>query len=219
MGYRIRFNPLKSQLLTIGGDNPPGCQLLLDNKPVQWCVRVKYLGIYLLAGKTVKIDLTVTKGKYYGCYNSITSVCGKQRNETVTLHLVKTYCLPRLLYACEVLSFSNVQTHELDVIWNNAFRRIFNCFWRESVKPLPLQYFCSSLPLSWLMDERRLVFYRKTMVHSNIVIKTLMSVSGVYFDYIGLCHKYQIPNPYCSVSYIKHERFIRQSETADNTAQ
>jgi len=42
------------------------------------------------------------------------------------------------------------------------------------------------------------------MVHSNIVIRTLMSVSGVYFDYIGLCHKYQIPNPYCSVSYIKH---------------
>jgi len=26
--------------------------------------------------------------KYYGCYDSITSVCGKQRNETVTLHLV-----------------------------------------------------------------------------------------------------------------------------------
>lgn len=100
-----------------------------------------------------------------------------------------------------------MQTHELDVIWNNAFRRIFNCFWRESVKPL--QYFCSSLPLTWLMDERRLVFYRKAMVwyamvHSNIVIRTLMSVSGVYFEYIGLCHKYQIPNPYCSVSYIKH---------------
>jgi len=51
------------------------------------------------------------------------------------------------------------------------------------------------------MDERRLVFYRKAMVHSSIVIRTLMSVSGVFFEYIGLCHKYQIPNPYCSVSY------------------
>jgi len=57
----IRFNPRKSQLLTIGGDNPPLLILLLDNKHVQWCVRVKYLGIYLLAGKTVKIDLTVTE--------------------------------------------------------------------------------------------------------------------------------------------------------------
>ena len=47
------------------------------------------------------------------------------------------------------------------------------------------------------MDEHRLVFYRKAMVHSNIVIRTLMSVSGVYFEYIGLC---QISNT-CSVSY------------------
>ena len=37
-------------------------------------------------------------------------------------------------------------------------RHIFNCFWRENVKPL--NYFCSSLPMAWLMDERRLVFYR-----------------------------------------------------------
>ena len=33
--WDIRFNTLKSQLLTIGGNNPPDCQLLLDNKPVQ----------------------------------------------------------------------------------------------------------------------------------------------------------------------------------------
>ena len=51
--WDIRVNPLKSQLLTIGGNNPPDCQLLLDNKPVQWCVRVKYFGIYLLVDKTV----------------------------------------------------------------------------------------------------------------------------------------------------------------------
>ena len=33
--WDIRYNPLKSQLLTKGGDNPPDCQLLLDNKPLQ----------------------------------------------------------------------------------------------------------------------------------------------------------------------------------------
>jgi len=76
-------------------------------------MRAKYLGIHVLAGKNVKIDLTVTKSKYYGCFNSIMSVCGKQRNETVTLQLVKTYCLPRLLYACQVMPFSNLQNREL----------------------------------------------------------------------------------------------------------
>jgi len=29
-----------------------------------------------------------------------------------------------------------VNMHELDVIWNNCYRRVFNCCWRESVKSL-----------------------------------------------------------------------------------
>jgi len=81
---------------------------------------------------------------------------------------------------------------------------VYTCLHSNALGLLFFTVFCSSLPMTWLMDERRLVFYRKAMVHSNILIRTLMSVSGVYFDYIGLCHKYQIPNPYCSVSYIKH---------------
>ena len=32
---------------------------------------------------------------------------------------------------------------ELNVIWNNAFRCIVNCRWRESVKPL--QFYCNTV--------------------------------------------------------------------------
>jgi len=35
-----------------------------------------------------------------------------------------------------------------------------------------------------------------SLCYCCIVIRTLMSVSGVYFEYIGLCHKYQIPNQF-----------------------
>ena len=31
---------------------------------------------------------------------------------------------------CEGISLSILQLHELNVIWNNAFRCIFNCCWR-----------------------------------------------------------------------------------------
>jgi len=145
------------------------------------------------------MDLTAAKGRYHGCLNSIMSICGKQRNEITTLHLVKTYCLPRLLYACEVMPFSSVQTRELHVMWNSAFRPIFNCYWGGSVKPL--QYFCTSLPLTWLLDERKLLFYRKATVHSNTVLRTLMST--VYSKYVSLCDKYNINKPYCSIRCIK----------------
>jgi len=94
------------------------------------------------------------------------------------------------------MSSSSVNIHEIGTVWNNAFRHIFNCCWRESVKPL--QYFCQSLPLSYLIDECRLMFFRKLPVHDNIVIKTLVALPAVYYEYIGLCSKYDIKDPLSS---------------------
>jgi len=95
------------------------------------------------------------------------SVIGQQVNEMMVLKLVKTYCeycLPRLLHGCESWFIETVDKHELDVIWNNGFRHIFNCCWRESVKPL--QFFCQSVPLSYLIEERQFMF----LVSYNVLI-------------------------------------------------
>jgi len=45
----------------------------------------------------------------------------KSRNELASLHLVKSYCLPCLLYGCEGMLLSSLQTRELGIIWNNDF--------------------------------------------------------------------------------------------------
>ena len=46
----------------------------------------------------------------------------------------------------------------MNVMWNNAFRRIFNCCWRQSVSSL--LYYCIVLPMS--VDQRRIVLEIKT---------------------------------------------------------
>ena len=116
-----------------------------------------YNDVYLTSAANFKIDLSTAKRKYFGCFNNIKSVIGQQVNEMMVLKLVKTYCLPCVLYGCESWPIETVDTHELDVIWNNGFRHIFNCCRRESVKPL--QFFCQSLPLSYLIEERQLTFF------------------------------------------------------------
>jgi len=118
---------------------------------------VKYRGVHLVSGKSFKIGLTSAKIKYYGCFNSIVSVIGKQQNEIACLNLVSTYCLPKLIYGCEIMSSNSVNIHDTGIVWNNAIRQIFNCCWRESLKPL--QYFCQSPPLSYLIDKCRLMFF------------------------------------------------------------
>jgi len=49
-------------------------------------------------------------------FNNINSVARQQINELMVLKLVKTYCLPRLLYGCEILPLETTHIHELDVI-------------------------------------------------------------------------------------------------------
>jgi len=156
--WDISFNPAKSHLATVGDSNPEA-NLQLSNKSLDWSCKVKYLGLYLMSGANFRIDLSVAKQKYYGCFNNINSVTRQQINELMVLKLVKTYCLQRLLYGCEIWPLETTHIHELDVIWNDGFRRIFDCCWRDSVKPL--QFFCKSLPVSYLTDERQLIFFNK----------------------------------------------------------
>jgi len=98
----------------------------------------------------------------------------------LTCKLVKTYCLPRLSHGRDSWPIETVDKHELDVslIWNNGFRYVFNCCWRENVKPL--QFFCQSMPLSYLIEERQLMFLVSYNVGptDNIELQTLLHVKG-----------------------------------------
>ena len=64
------------------------------------------------------------------------SVTGCNRNEMTTLRLVKTYCVPTFMYGCETWYLDYNDYHRLNVVWNNSFRRIIGCCWRESVSCL-----------------------------------------------------------------------------------
>ena len=74
----------------------------LNNEMIE--IVLKYFGVHLISGKNFKIDLTSAKLKYYGCFNGILSVIGKQQNEIACLNLVSTYYLPKLTYGCEIMS-------------------------------------------------------------------------------------------------------------------
>jgi len=62
---------------------------------------------------------------------------------------------------------NTLQTRELHNTWNYAFRYIFNCCRRESVKPI--QFYCNTVPLSYMIDERKLLFYRKISLSKNVI--------------------------------------------------
>ena len=100
---------------------------------------MKYLGCYFNC-RTADVDVSPCLSKFYGSLNSILIVLGSKRNEMLSVFMVRQYCLPSMMYGSEIwyryINDNNLRS--LDIAWNNAFRKIFNGFWRESVKPLVL---------------------------------------------------------------------------------
>ena len=95
--------------------------------------------------------------------------------------------LPILTYGCEVWTLSEKSLHTVSVVWNNCFRRIFRCCWRESTRPL--QYYCNALPMSYLIDQRRLLFWQKTRCSNNVVLRTLSALKNMF---VAIGSKYDI---------------------------
>ena len=114
-----------------------------------------------------------------------------------------TCAVPRGYLYCvkwDVKLYYTIQKFEIDIIWNNGFRRIFNCCWQESVKPL--QFYCRTLPISYLIGERQLLFYRRLLCSDNIVLRTLAGL--VRFEMLGIAAKYDIKSIYFSTATFKN---------------
>jgi len=115
------------------------------------------------------------------------------------VHLLKAYCLRTLTYGCEVCLLTDTDLHRITVAWNNCFRRVSKCCWRENVRPL--QFFCHILPLSYIIDQRRLLFWRSLhksddSVFCSVMLPICIKISSLLLlQHTGCCQKvshYQI---------------------------
>jgi len=82
---------------------------------------IKYPGCYFRCGR-IEVDSSSYVGKFYGVFNNNLNVSGSRTDEMLAVHLVKRYCLPSLLYSCEIRRLNNTDVKFIDVAWNNVFR-------------------------------------------------------------------------------------------------
>ena len=118
------------------------------------------------------------------------SVLGRGRDELLAVHIVKSCCLPILLYGCEIGRMSVSDKHEVDdVAWNKIVLEFFlNSCWRESAKPL--LFFCNTMPASLLGIKRKFFFFlqKKTAYSRNTVLAAMSKVH--YNDFQKLASTY-----------------------------
>jgi len=78
--------------------------------------------------------------------------------EPVAVQLVKSYCLPLLLYCIGALRLTSSAVRQLSVCWNDAFRKIFYFKRFESVRSLQVEF--GTVDFQHLYDLQRLEFLK-----------------------------------------------------------
>jgi len=107
---------------------------------------------------------------------------GKQNNELAAVDLMKSYCLSSLLYDCEMWSLNNISA------LNNSFRKMFNCCWRES--PKTLMFFCRTLPVTYIVNQRRILFYKKLKCNGSAMSRVIAKLC--HHEILSVATKYGI---------------------------
>ena len=66
-----------------------------------WMNNIRYLSIYLVLSKALSCNYDLIKKSFYRAFNSIYGKVGKLASADVVFELLKTKCMPILLYSLD----------------------------------------------------------------------------------------------------------------------
>ena len=91
-----------------------------------WVKELRYLGVHILQSRTFKCSLSNHRKAFYRSANAIFGKIG--RTKDVILQLIKSKCIPSLLYsfdACADCALTKLELYSLDFILNMFFMKLF----------------------------------------------------------------------------------------------
>jgi len=107
-------------------------------------------------------------------------ICSRSKcaSEISKLFLLDTFCLPLISYGCECANYDCIQLCQLNVRWNNAYRKVFGMHAWQSVKEL--QFMCERLDFRHICLLKKLLFLHKVSRLDNSVLKMCYFLLSVY---------------------------------------
>jgi len=155
----MTINYKKSCCLRIGPRCDVSCANIISStgQVLPWTNVIRYLRIFIVQSRTFNCSIDEAKRFFYRAANAIFGKIGRFASEEVTLHLLKTKCIPVLLYGLEAFPLNMSQISSIDFVINRFFMKLFNTNNIEIVKCCH-QEFCFSLP-SIALAHRTEIFF------------------------------------------------------------
>ena len=157
----MSINYKKSGCLRIGPRYDVKCAnvVSVSGRVLSWVCELRYLGVYVLSSRQFKISLENAKRSFYRAANSIFGKIGRIASEEVIIQLIKSKCIPALLYGLEACPLTKSDTGSLDFVINRFFMKLLRTTDINIVKDCQ-EYFSVSLPSS-LIEKRTEKFLTK----------------------------------------------------------
>ena len=89
--------------------------------PILWCDTCRYLGVYLTCAKKFQINFDHAKSNFYRAFNGIMAKVGHSASHDLMIQLLRSKCLPILLYGTDACNPASIVVKSLDYIITCAF--------------------------------------------------------------------------------------------------
>ena len=167
----MAINSKKSCCLRVGSrcDRPCNNLCTSGGHLIPWVDEMRYLGLFIVRSHTFKCSLDYAKRSFYRAVNGIFGRIGRTASEEVILELIKSKCLPILLYGLEACPLNKTNLRSLDFSVNRFFMKLFNTSNIQTVSECQL-IFGFKLP-SAIIADRSKIFLTKYDSCNNLLFK------------------------------------------------
>ena len=165
----MRINVNKSVCIRFGHRYNESCVELnsMQGGSMKWVKSCRYLGVYLESARTFKCSFDLCKSKFFRAFNALFSKIGRAASEDVVLALLRTKCLPILLYSTEACPVLSRDKHSIDFAITRVFMKVF-CTNSASVVAECQRNF-NFLPFKLQLSIRTAKFLQRFSASENLI--------------------------------------------------
>jgi hypothetical protein len=152
----LAINAKKSCYMRCGSRSRfPSADVAIDGVELPRVNKLRYLGIVLTGGITLGTDLSQAKASFYRSFNTIYSKCKFAKSEDIPIQLLKSKCVPILLYGIESLGLTKSKLINLDDALQRCCAKVFHTFDRTVLNDCKMFFGLNSCVDNYLSRVRK----------------------------------------------------------------
>ena len=172
----LSVNLNKSVCIRFGKRSKVFCSTVsINGISIPWSNSMKYLGIVFISGKSLSFDFKTSRSNFFRCFNLIFSKISRA-SETVIVSLLKSNCIPILMYGVEALDLKSSMLYSLDNPLRLVFGKIFKSYDKNILNSC--LFYMNTLPLSLEYLIRKIRFLYKSRRVENTLLSKIHDVLG-----------------------------------------